>query len=775
MKSVRMFLLEKNVLIRIILSYLFIGLLVIGALTLLITAKVSESLKEELTASTDRALEQSYNTASILLSSSYQHFANAYSSADIQAGFYAGEFDTGIMGRIGSNLTDLVNTNPMVHSVYLVNTRQQLVFSSLTTVREFRDFYDQQILQLLEHTDTLRGSIFIPRNTSFVHDTKRFEGNLISIAYMSTRDDKVINGAMVVNLDQQLLQNMIMNGAGSKSFQSMILNRQGTVISHTDHQMINTDLSGVGVIQSILQSNTLKGTIEAEMDGTSHRFFYIKSDSLGWIFVGDVNYENLLSKVNTNKRYMLTVTGAMLFIVALSGFFFTRMIYGPIHRLIKSLGVVGAQGDGGRAANEFDLLSEAFRYLERKVRDLQTSVAGYQYNERREVLRQLTTGGWSSEAELMRIMSQMGIELPSYGFQVCMLRLDSYMEMTEEYSPSDLSLLKYAVTNIADEVGTAVYPTYSFDGGEDRVVILFLKPEGMEDQLQHLIRDIQKKTEQYVRLSVSASIGQHAANLQQVPKSWQSAYNHSRYRLIGGRGCLIPADFEQSREPISDSLSTTMEKLITDSMKLGVADKTIAALKEYFNMLRGAHYEEVLLLLNQLLFTVTRTAKSMASGDLSGFSTDIGTLGQQLYKWETLEQVEEWFAGLVETAISLRDKQSSLKNVLIVEKLKQHIHERYADPNLTVEALAEVAGLSVNYLRKIYKDMTGISINHYITEFRFEKAKELLLSTDLPANKIGEMVGCDNAKYFYISFKKYSGKTPDHFRKSSNDERMLLE
>jgi two-component system response regulator YesN len=44
-----------------------------------------------------------------------------------------------------------------------------------------------------------------------------------------------------------------------------------------------------------------------------------------------------------------------------------------------------------------------------------------------------------------------------------------------------------------------------------------------------------------------------------------------------------------------------------------------------------------------------------------------------------------------------------------------------------------------------------------------------LLTTDLPANRIGEMVGIDNTKYFYISYKKYSGKTPDHFRKSSDD------
>ncbi|MNR60822.1 Xylose operon regulatory protein [compost metagenome] len=54
-----------------------------------------------------------------------------------------------------------------------------------------------------------------------------------------------------------------------------------------------------------------------------------------------------------------------------------------------------------------------------------------------------------------------------------------------------------------------------------------------------------------------------------------------------------------------------------------------------------------------------------------------------------------------------------------------------------------------------------------MTEYRFAKAKDLLIQTDLPANRIGEMVGFENTNYFYVSFKKHCGKTPDHFRKQA--------
>jgi len=772
MSAIRNFLLEKSLLIRIILSYLFVGLLVIAGLTLAITSRVSESLKEEWTRSTDRAVEQSFNTANILLSSTYQSFVNAYISADIQDGFYANDFDTAVMGRIGSKLTELANTNPIVHSVYLVNTRQEIVFSSLTTVRSFPEFYDRQILRLLENTQTLHNSILIPRNTSFVYDTKQFHGNLISVAYMSTRDNEVSNGAMILNLDQQVLQDMMMSGTGNKSFQSMILNRQGVVISHSDNRMINTDLSGLDVSQMILSTASPKGIIEAEINGIPHRIFYIKSDSLGWIFVGDVNYANLLSNVNATKRYILTVTAAILFIVILSGLFFTRMIYGPIHRLIKNI-TKDSASKNSISVSEFELLSDTFRYLERKVQELQTSVEGYQYTERNEVLRQLMTGGWSRESDIVNKLSRLGIHFPASGFQICMLRLDSYSELAETYSPNDLHLLKYGITNIAVEIGMPYFQTISLDGGDDRIVILFLKPEGLDVEIRQIIRKIQENTERYLKLTFTASIGLFTEDLRSIPVSWQSAYNASRYRLVFGRNCLVSADIEDSRETIPDSVSSAFEKQVADNMKLGDSAKTTNAIKEYISVLRRAPFDEMMFLLNQLLFTVVRTSKTMATGDISGLSTDIGSLGQQLYKWESLDQIEDWFIGLGETAISMRDRQSSRKNVMIVEKLMRYIHNHYTNANLTVEKLAEVAGLSVNYTRKIFKDIVCVSLNQYIADYRFEKAKELLLTTDWPANKIGERVGFENTKYFYISFKKNSGKSPDHFRKSSDESKGI--
>lgn len=768
MQRIRHFILRKRLLIQLILSNVILGLVIVSSLTIFITSKVSEHLKEELTASTDQALEQSYNTASILLNSTYQQFATAYSSLDIQAGFYANEFSAELMGRISNTLTNLTTINPMIHSAYLINSRHQLVFSSLTTMRPYEQFYDQQILQLFE-SEALQGSIFIPRTTSFVSDTKAFEGNLISVAFMNSKDRTAINGALILNFDQKILQEMIMNGTKkeNQSFQSMILNRQGIVISHSNSEFINHDFSSQDTFRTILDSDHDEGIIEAQINNEPHRLFYMKSDSLGWIFIGDVNYITLLSKVNDTKNYILLVALIILCIVIIVGLWFTRMIYGPIHSLLTSI-KKSANLSTNSPSSEYDLLSDTFSYLDQKLQRLQYEMSSFRDHEKSTLLKQWLTGSWGNETEFIAKLQRNGIDIADQQFQVCMLRLDTFNQLKEKYAAKDIMLLKYAICNIAEEISNPCFNSYCVDADSDQVVIILFKPQGSEDVMEELLRKIQHNIKAYLHIRVSAAIGSHASAMDEVAESLQSAYQASRYRLLIGEESILSYHIEEDRQSLHDQTSGALEKVVTDALKLGDVTKYAEALHEYLEHLKAIAIDDALLHLNQLLFTLNRTAKSMASGEQLKNKLDVGYLAQQLYQAVSLDQVMQLLLTLGEEAIEARKAQASQKNMLLIEKIKNHIAASYMDPNLSVDALADVAGLSINYMRKIFKDITAVSLNQYINSIRFEKAKHLLLTTDIPANRIGEMVGMDNTKYFYSSFKKYCGKTPDHFRKSTD-------
>ncbi|MDQ0874536.1 two-component system response regulator YesN [Paenibacillus sp. V4I3] len=763
------FMRNKNFLIRIVSSYVLVGLLIIAVLTFVITSKVSRNLTNEINRSADRSVEQSYNAANILLTSMFENFAIAFQSADVQYGFYNEDFNTSALGRIGGKLYELSSTNPLVNSIYLFNYQKRLVFSSLSTVRTFDDFYDTGMIQLLSNLQPAKSGIFFSRHIRYDIDAKQYDNDLISIVYLNSIG-KNANGAMVVNLNQQTLQRMVMNGAGSSSFQSMILNKQGTVISHTNSAMINTNMSDQSYVQKISASSEPRGTMEITQDGRSYRISYIKSESLGWTFIGVTDYESLLRNVKEMKRYILSVTAILLLTVLGLGGFFTRLIYGPIHRLIRSVRDSSFDSRQQQPVSELDLLSGTFAYLENKIQDLQTSVTDYQSAKRNEVLRMLTAGGWTDDAEIARKLKQVGIEFEYPHFLVCLLRIDSFRSLQEAYKQTDVSLFKYAVSNIAVELGSGSFRMVCFDCGEDAIALVANIPEDMTNADQRLadsLADIQTNVRKYLKLSVSAAMGTLVHGLTQIKYSWSTASDASRYRIVLGAGCLITRDFPETREPLQESHVTLLEKQVTDSMKLGDLGKTKEAVGEFVAYVRSTSFDEMMLVFAQMLIAIVRVARTMGVADHEDARTYIGSLNQQLYMKESIEEIELWYMGLCEKSISQRDQQSLQKNKWIVDKVLRYIHESYSDPSLTVDTLVEVGGLSTNYMRKMFKDIVGQTMTAYLTEYRFAKAKDLLIQTDLPANRIGEMVGIENTNYFYVSFKKHCGKTPDHFRKQA--------
>ena len=170
-----------------------------------------------------------------------------------------------------------------------------------------------------------------------------------------------------------------------------------------------------------------------------------------------------------------------------------------------------------------------------------------------------------------------------------------------------------------------------------------------------------------------------------------------------------------------------------------------------------------------------RTAKGMSSFDREDADLEIHTCQQQLARWDTLEQIESWYFSLCERIVAIRDKESQSKNSKTIEKVAEYINEHYTDPNLSVDMLSNLIGLTASYVRKLFKEEMGKSVAEYIAELRFHKAQELLVKTDHPAKKIGEMVGFDNTSYFYVSFKKHVGMSPDHYRRENKLENMMTD
>lgn len=81
---------------------------------------------------------------------------------------------------------------------------------------------------------------------------------------------------------------------------------------------------------------------------------------------------------------------------------------------------------------------------------------------------------------------------------------------------------------------------------------------------------------------------------------------------------------------------------------------------------------------------------------------------------------------------------------------------------------ANKLNISTNYLNKISKRYFGISSGELIRSHLILESKRILYHTNLSVGEVASKLGFEYASYFISFFKKQTGETPEHFRKSSD-------
>lgn len=83
--------------------------------------------------------------------------------------------------------------------------------------------------------------------------------------------------------------------------------------------------------------------------------------------------------------------------------------------------------------------------------------------------------------------------------------------------------------------------------------------------------------------------------------------------------------------------------------------------------------------------------------------------------------------------------------------------------------------MSFSHISKIFSQLEGITIEKYLLLLRMERAKELLIQTELSASEIGDRLGYSSPQSFITQFGKETGKTPGEYRLNPAPARMHLD
>jgi AraC-like DNA-binding protein len=120
--------------------------------------------------------------------------------------------------------------------------------------------------------------------------------------------------------------------------------------------------------------------------------------------------------------------------------------------------------------------------------------------------------------------------------------------------------------------------------------------------------------------------------------------------------------------------------------------------------------------------------------------------------------------AMVQTILAEYLRLQAYEEPDVVSRTRDYVRRHLDDP-LSVEALAGYAGMSKYHFIRTYKALCARTPMEDVRGIRVERARDMLLTTDLPLKTIATNVGCANEQHLSRLVRHFLGMSPGDIRR----------
>lgn len=387
---------------------------------------------------------------------------------------------------------------------------------------------------------------------------------------------------------------------------------------------------------------------------------------------------------------------------------------------------------------------------------LQTLEHRNETNKRENFVRKLLLGNIEFNP---KTAAELGIKFHESCFTVVLVRINK----NQKISLSELPSLVFAIRNIGEELYSTKSECYGVEVDSATIAFIINHDENfafINEQSADLKRHIVELFSCNTTLSMCTI---KDCTIEECNKIYNNARYAMLYRLSFKPYSIIDYDMTLTKSRLSCEYPNLLEREIFECIHSKNEPLLIRAINSFIYTIDDMSYDTLLLHTARLLIAVDNLVY-VTPGDNNFVHNSI------IEDLSALESIDD-LISFVETRckevmIHMSSAKPDTKKDMIIANILTYINDNYTDPSLSVEVIASNVNRSSNYIRSIFKQSQNISISEYITQKRFDQVCKMLIETNLTARDIGKEVGLNSGSYFYTSFKKYTGYTPDNYRKT---------
>ena len=104
-------------------------------------------------------------------------------------------------------------------------------------------------------------------------------------------------------------------------------------------------------------------------------------------------------------------------------------------------------------------------------------------------------------------------------------------------------------------------------------------------------------------------------------------------------------------------------------------------------------------------------------------------------------------------------------------RVREFLERTESTPVVTIRAMACAFRLSRSHLQKTFKLQTGVCMGEWITEYKLQRAANLLENSDLSVKEIAYTIGYVHPSSFIRAFERRFTEAPTGYRKLNDGKR----
>ena len=131
---------------------------------------------------------------------------------------------------------------------------------------------------------------------------------------------------------------------------------------------------------------------------------------------------------------------------------------------------------------------------------------------------------------------------------------------------------------------------------------------------------------------------------------------------------------------------------------------------------------------------------------------------------QTLKEIAQANAASLLETLRTESRKSQKR---IIARAKDYVTSNYSNADLSINDIAQYAGCSASYLSAVFSEYTGENLVAYLNNYRINMACDLLVNSRILIRDVGLKTGFNTVQNFNRVFKKYTGMTPNEYRKAN--------